>query len=264
MALSRPKVFRALAVAGVAVLAATRPAGAQHTADPYKPYNQEYESFVMPQYPVFPGIVPNQGVLDGQGGARGANQFQSFLNSMESFSAEDAYGPRRTGPGVPYYSAYRRYDRDYEPNRLTNENYARDQLKRQETYLAYLRERDPKRRAELYREYTQANLRATRNLSATRRSLSQATSAARSRTEAAPTRPRSTAPDSASVLNRTPRAPRTAAPRDRTTPAPSTTTPRRAATPSEILRRSRETDSRPPGDRTTPPVDSPPARSFPR
>ncbi len=245
MASNRSKISRVLAIAGlvgVALIGEAAPARGQHTADPYNPYNQEYDSYVYSQFPTSPGLLPNQVILDGRSSIRGANQFQSFMNRTDTFGAEDVYGPRRTGPGVPYYSAYRRYDRDYDryyqPNTSSNRAYFRDQQARQQKYLDYLKERDPKRRVQLYREYSQANLRASRDLSSRRATVGHpgsSESAGDELGEAPVQRPRSTAPGSASLLGRRPRRPASGS-----GATPSSTTRARIPNPSEVLRRSRE------------------------
>lgn len=143
-----------------------------HTADPYKPYNQQYEQFVYPTYPTGLGLTPNQGVLEGQGGVRSANQFQRFLDIEDEGSDELTPRRRRTGPGIPYYSAYRQYDREYDriyqANKKSDEAFYEQKRARHDKYLAYLKERDPRRRAELYREYTAEARRATRDLESRR------------------------------------------------------------------------------------------------
>jgi len=260
MGLSHPKVSRAMAIAGLVGLAALGGgrAQAQHTADPYNPYNQEYESYIFSQYPTVPGAVPNQSILEGRSGTRSANQFQGFVNGMDTLGAEDVYGPRRTGPGVAYYSAYRRYDRDYdryyEANRSSNQTYYEDQKARNEKYLAFLKERDPRRRAQLFREYTQSSRRATRDLNASRATLTRSGSATRTGTATTPEtkpRPKSTAPESAAILGR-PTARRAA-----TAPGLNPSTRTRIPTPSEVLRRSRENDRPKSGPLPTPGAGSP-------
>jgi len=180
-----PKVSRLLSLSGLLGLSffAWPPlATAQdHTADPYKPYNSAYESYVYPSYPTN-GLMPNQSVLEGRAGGYGrANRFQDYMEGGED---DFGFGRSRSGAGVPYYSAYRqfdRYGRDYDrgtQGASGDRAYHEDQQARQEKYLEYLRERDPKKRAELYREYTSESRKAARDLSNTRGSLSRANSTA--------------------------------------------------------------------------------------
>lgn len=176
-----------------------------HTADPYKPYNQQYEQFVYPTYPSGIGLTPNQGVLEGQGGLRRANQFQRFLDLEEDRGDELSPMRRRTGPGIPYYSAYRQYDREYDriyqANRKSDEAFYQEKRARHDKYLAYLKERDPRRRAELYREYTSEARRATRELEARRQgSTRRAPASGASATEA---RRRGSAPDRSNLSSGT-------------------------------------------------------------
>ncbi len=77
---------------------------------------------------------------------------------------------RRSGPGVPYYNAYRQnnqFQKSYTPT-LGGEDYAKAQEARNEKYFQYLRERDPKKRAQLYREYQQDRGRIARDLAGSR------------------------------------------------------------------------------------------------
>src|SRR3954447_12335725 len=121
MASNRPKVFRRFAVAGLLCLAALAPASRlraqDHTGDPYKPYNSAYEQFVYPVYPSGSGYVPNQAVLEGRGGYSSANRLQEYLNGGDAGLGDPGYRPRRTGPGVPYYSAIHQLQRDRELQR---------------------------------------------------------------------------------------------------------------------------------------------------
>lgn len=249
---------------GVASLCGTcRAFGQEHTGDPYKPYNQEYESYAYPQYPIVPGVVPNQNVLEGRSGTRSANQFQNYVGGLDTVGAEDVYGPRRSGPGVPYYSAYRRYDRDYnrfyQPNQQSDQNFYQDQQARHDKYLAYLRERDPKRRVQLYREYSQTTLRASRDLNATRSNFTRASAAAKNAESAPTARSWPAAPGLGSTGARS----ATGAATRSGLASPSSPGRSRVPTPSEILRRSRETDSLKSRETITPGSERGAAR-FPR
>lgn len=181
MSLAWPNNSRHLASAALLFLANLGWAGQSlaqdHTADPYKPYNQQYEQFVYPTYPGGYGLSPNQGVLEGRSGYSGANQFQRFLDAEGEAGFDVSGGRRRSGPGVPYYSAYRQYDREYDrvyqPNKASDQSYYEDKQARHEKYLAYLKERDPKKRAELYREYTSNARKVTRDLAGPRRTAAR-------------------------------------------------------------------------------------------
>ncbi|AGA26595.1 hypothetical protein [Singulisphaera acidiphila] len=241
MSVERSKDFRRLASAGLFVLTSMGWVGSakaqDHTADPYKPYNQQYEQFVYPAYPSGYGLTPNQNLLE-RGGYGGANQFQRFLDSEEGPSDELGTGRRRSGPGIPYYSAYRQYDKDYgriyQPNQESDKAFQQDQRSKHDKYIAYLKERDPRKRAELYRAYTRDANKVSRDLANPRGQAARATSpnTATPKTEdgaVAPTaRRRSAAPASGTGA-----APSTLS----TKPAP------RQRKPSDILRESDELDA---------------------
>ena len=76
---------------------------------------------------------------------------------------------RQSGPGTPYYRAYRRFDqefhRTYRPNEAADRSYYDDQEKRNDKYFQALREPDPRKRSQLLREYNLDNMRAARDLS---------------------------------------------------------------------------------------------------
>ena len=67
--------------------------------DPFWPYNNQYTPYVTPMGPAGPGggqgMPPNM-----RGGNRGANQFQDYLDSLDSpgRNASD-----RSSIGTPYY-----------------------------------------------------------------------------------------------------------------------------------------------------------------
>ncbi|WP_406696091.1 hypothetical protein V5E97_34370 [Singulisphaera sp. Ch08] len=171
MSVERSKNFRRVVNVGLFFLTPMGWAGqatAQgHTADPYKPYNQQYEQFVYPSFPSGYGLTPNQNLLQ-PGGYGAANQFQRFMESEIGPADEFGTGRRRTGPGVPYYSAYRQYDKEYnrvyQPNQASDKDFYHDQRSRHEKYIAYLKERDPRKRAELYRAYTKDSSKVSRDL----------------------------------------------------------------------------------------------------
>jgi hypothetical protein len=135
--------------------------------DPYRPYNSQYDAFV---YPVAPGPLDygqNQSPL--RSGIRSANQFDSYMNSLRS--NEGIRGPAG-GIGSPYYrGANRVNDREgmnYQPNRNVDAKFESNQELITDLYFKYLREKDPKRRADLFRQYNQARSRAGRELASPR------------------------------------------------------------------------------------------------
>ncbi|MHC5538531.1 hypothetical protein ACYOEI_09910 [Singulisphaera rosea] len=146
--------------------------GQDHTPDPYKPYNAAYESFVYPVYPT-DGYYPNQSVLSGQTSMSRANQFQDFLDDLDGAGRSSQGGRRRGGLGTPYYEASRdAYDpkagRGGSSSAARDDQFYSDRQARHDSYINYLRERDPKKRAELYREFTQGSSRLSRELSSVR------------------------------------------------------------------------------------------------
>lgn len=136
--------------------------------DPFRPYNSQYDPFV---YPVLPGPYDAGGntALNTQG-IRGANQFQRYLNELGVTGG-------RGGPGMPYYRANRIYDkefkREYQPNRLADQSFEATQQNISEMYFRYLREKDPKKRAQLLREYQRAQARSSRELSSPRHTVAR-------------------------------------------------------------------------------------------
>jgi len=145
------------------VLLATAARGQGFGPDPFQPYNQQYAPFVTP---TAPGPM-DYGYYNGPGrGIRGANQFQDYLQSLQTSAA----GSRAGGASVsiPYYQANRAYDREfgriYEPNKAADQRFEANQASVNELYFQYLRAKDPKKRAEIFRNYTRARSRADRDL----------------------------------------------------------------------------------------------------
>lgn len=176
----RPQVFRPallISTLGWVLIGPGLFAVAQdHTPDPYKPYNAQFDAFSFPTYPN-EGYSPNQSILQGRSALRGPNQFQNYLDELEG----SVTGFGRRGVGVPYYQAYRKFDADYDriykPNAGIDDRFHEEQQARHRKYLEYLRERDPKKRARLYREYTQESQRFSRDLLSPRAFMSRKSSA---------------------------------------------------------------------------------------
>ncbi len=171
MAAFRPRFSRHTAVAGLALLAAlvatTRAWSQGHTPDPYNfvgEYNRGYEPYMFPAYPNDQGVIPGQAALQGRSGLRQANQYRNFVEELDGVDArDDVFAPTRgfrSGAGVPYYQAYRQYDRDYlryyAPNQTADQTYYENQKARhdkhlqyqeaaREKYAQYVREADPTR-----------------------------------------------------------------------------------------------------------------------
>jgi hypothetical protein len=186
---------------GLAVLAAAglpRRAQAQHTPDPYNivgEYNVGYENYMYPTYPNGAGYTPNQGILQGRVGVSRANQFQSYLDGILGIGGgpeEVRFGTSRGGGtfAQPYYRAHRQYDeafdRIYTPNAAVDQKFRAEQEERTKLYLEYLKERDPKKRAQLFRAYNQHSLRLARDAD-----VGPARAGARTRTPASTSTPSS-------------------------------------------------------------------------
>jgi hypothetical protein len=173
----RPKLSQHAALLGLAVLVApglALTARAQHTPDPYNivgEYNLGYENYMYPTYPNGAGFTPNQGILQSRAGYSRANQFRSYVEELDGVgsSADTLFGlsPQVQGGTAPYYRAHRQFDeafnRVYAPNEVADKTYTKNQQARTEKYLEYLRESDPTKRAQLYREYNQLSRRAARD-----------------------------------------------------------------------------------------------------
>ena len=137
------------------VLLSTAARGQGFGPDPFQPYNSQYAPFV---YPVAPGPMDygyNNGLARG---VRGANQFENYLNSLQTSAAGARAGA--TGTGTPYFQANRAYDREfgriYQPNKLADQQFEANQASVNQLYFEYLREKDPKKRAEIFRNYSRA------------------------------------------------------------------------------------------------------------
>jgi hypothetical protein len=129
-------------------------------ADPFRPYNAQYDAFV---FPVAPGPLDagfNSG-LRTQQGVRGANQFENYLNSLQGTGSH-------AGAGTPYYRANRKYDaefgREYRPNKGVDAQFDTNQELVTKLYFDYLRERDPQKRTEIFKNYNRARSQADRDL----------------------------------------------------------------------------------------------------
>jgi hypothetical protein len=177
MTMRRSRFSRHAVVLGFALLVALGlgpKARAQHTPDPYNivgEYNLGYEDYMYSNYPNGVGYVPNQGILQSRTATSRANQFQSYVEQLDGVgSGSDSFGTTyRGGGGIqPYYRAHRQYDdvfnRVYAPNEAADKTYYADQEARTKKYLEYLKESDPKKRAQLYREYNRQSLRAARDI----------------------------------------------------------------------------------------------------
>ena len=150
---------------GLLLASTARGQGFGFSADPYQPYNFQYAPFITP---IFPGPL-DYGNRPGQG-IRGANQFEAYLNSLQTSAASARAGSETVG--VPYYQPNRAYDRDfgriYQPNKAADQRFETVQASLNQLYFEYLREKDPKKRAAIFRAYSRAQNRARRELASPR------------------------------------------------------------------------------------------------
>src|SRR5208283_5451831 len=148
------------------VLLSTAARGQGFGPDPFQPYNQQYAPFVTP---IAPGPMDYGYNNQMARGVRGANQFENYLQSLQT----SALGARAgTGVGVPFFQANRAFDREfgriYQPNKAADQRFEANQASVNQLYFEYLREKDPKKRAEIFRNYNRARSRADRELASPR------------------------------------------------------------------------------------------------
>jgi hypothetical protein len=149
----------------VPAVATTARAQGGYGADPFRPYNSQYDPYVYPMGPATPGagqggpIMPRSGLM-------GANRFQEYLDGL---TGTERAGPDRSGIGVPYYRsavdpAYvRALGREYRPNQEADRRFEQSQELLTEKYVAYFTERDPKQRAMLLKQYRHLHNKANPN-----------------------------------------------------------------------------------------------------
>ncbi len=138
-------------------------------ADPFRPYNNQYDAYTYPLGP--PGADAAASAAMMRSGLRGANQFQNYLTEMQGLGRA---GTERYGQGLPYYRSVidPRLDpdgkRDYRPNGEIERSFEKVQQRLTTKYLAYLNERDPQKRGQLLREFQRARRQTSRALSVRR------------------------------------------------------------------------------------------------
>jgi hypothetical protein len=253
---NRIRVSAIAALATVLLLApgATMPARSQGFGpDPFNgvgEYNSQYIPYLYPTYPTSAGFFPGQGWLEERAGYRQANRFQDYVDELDGagMDQEASLNPGRitSRRGSQYYRAFRQFDREYDrvysPNEVADRDYDKSRQERDDVYHQYLREPDPRRRAELYRRYQQLTQRTSRDLATpprtTARSLLKAEGGAAGAAPADPyaryrrRSPGASSPKASAESNR----PRTSAPPPPTSrPAPPPPGPGR---PTDVLERS--------------------------
>ena len=125
----------------------------------FNPYGNsgyaDYREFARPMYSNDPSLPGQARLQSGVQGRNRANQFESYLNSLDS--NRDPYNQVRGVPsGVPYYQAQRYLNRDrqaYRPNDSPAERQYQEQVrKRNEAYFKAMDEKDPRKRAQLLQQ----------------------------------------------------------------------------------------------------------------
>jgi hypothetical protein len=169
MVWSRKRWLRSFLM-GLGILAAPLGAStvlAQAPIDPFRPFNSQYDPYRTPIGPASPD--GGQSAPMALSGVRGANQFQDYLTELQGAGRD---GSQRSGIGVPYYRSAidprfdKNGDREYRPNRRADATFEQKQALITEKYFAYFTEKDPKKRAELLRNFNRARSQVTRALSA--------------------------------------------------------------------------------------------------
>ncbi len=121
-------------------------------ADPFRPYNSQYDPYVFGTAPG--SLDAGSNVTINRQGVRNANQFQSAMEGLDNSNRYDR--------------AYRAHDEErkrvYRPNAEADKNFDARRAKASDIYFQYLYERDPKRRAALFKEYNQARSAVARGL----------------------------------------------------------------------------------------------------
>lgn len=126
-------------------------ASAQFSYNPYEPMNNQYRGYARPG-----GLNP----FDAMNSGRSQN------NTLES-ELDSLIGGRETASGRSrdtdrYYNSFRKYDEDfnrlYRPNQDVDRAYNERRSTRESTYFKALREKDPKKRAELMREFNRGEV----------------------------------------------------------------------------------------------------------
>jgi hypothetical protein len=150
--------------------------GGGYGLDPFRPYNSQYDAYTFPM--ATPDGVGPGGVRMGN---RGANEFQGYLDELAGSSRQ---GTERYGIGLPYYRSAvdATFDpkgkREYRPNGRANQTYEQSQEVITQKYLAYFTEQDPKRRAELLKDYNRTRSNVSRAMSGRRGDPTRALEAA--------------------------------------------------------------------------------------
>jgi hypothetical protein len=131
--------------------------------DPYRPFTSQYDAFT---YPIAPGrgdVVSSDAALSRSGLSRN-NQFQEYLRGTQIGAGNSSYRTQRQ------LNAQASRESQYQPNRKVDEEsgYHEKQEFVSQAYFSYLREKDPKKRSELLKEYQQARAKPARDFAISR------------------------------------------------------------------------------------------------
>jgi hypothetical protein len=147
---------------------------AQISNDPYSPWNAMYRPFVFPNTYYNPAI-PNQARLNRMAEEATEPRFGRYFDAMSGFD-QDLFGRSQQlgGRGVPYHQAYRAQRAAASLGSLDEsmtminrgDTFRLDQEARQRRFFEAMRERNPRKRAEMLRELESERLQATRSASA--------------------------------------------------------------------------------------------------
>lgn len=138
--------------------------------DPFGNATNPYQPFVYPSAPsnfALPGAARNE--MDAERGVGSRyNQFDRAMNP-DRFSDDSNAARRGNGIGIPYTQAYRQLDRAAgrldSPNERVDKSYYEGQQERYQRYLEAMREKDPKKRAQLLKEVNSQIAKAGRDTS---------------------------------------------------------------------------------------------------
>ncbi len=142
--------------------------------DPFRPYNNQYDAYTYPLGGS--GYDAAQAAAMMRSGLRGANQFDNYLAEIQGLGRS---GTERYGQGLPYFRSAidpnfdKDQKREYRPNYRVDRSFEATQRRLTAKYLAYFDERDPKKRAQLLREYQQIRRESNRALTAHRETPSR-------------------------------------------------------------------------------------------
>ncbi len=163
--MNRPRTRSVWGIVAIGLIAWDASAMAQSSFDPYRPESSSYDSSSYPTQPnnlALPNAAREANEYANNPRGPGSSRFNSFERYLNEGVDSEALSAPRRGPsaGVPYYNAYRRYDREYQrdyvPNRVADRAFSSDTARRERLYQAALRERDPVKRSKILRDYHQA------------------------------------------------------------------------------------------------------------